>query len=61
MSWRREWDDLWKTKLSRKVEMTQCEELRREFAILSGKQKADEIWCKYKCKVAHVGAKSHPR
>lgn len=40
---------------------TQCEELKKEFAILSGKQKADKIWCKYKCKVAHMGVKSHPR
>ena len=40
---------------------TQCEELNKEFTILSGKQKADEIWCKCKCKVAHMGVKSHPR
>lgn len=44
----------------RKVRMrTQHEELEREFAMLSGKQKADKIWCK--CKVAHLGVKSHLR
>lgn len=37
------------------------EELKQEFDIWSGKQKADKTWCKGKCEVAHVGVKSLPK
>lgn len=60
--WKRHWDELWITQSCTKVKVrTWCEELQDEFPILSGKLKVDEIQPRYKCKVAHMGVRWHPR